>query len=80
MRKEDDDHRHAQEALRQASVTKHDVDQTIWLRLAQTWLNLLPSDHSWRRESLKPSPVKDTDPEKSDASRETATPRLNGRL
>lgn len=71
MGKEDDDRRHAQEALRQASSTKHDVDQTIWLRLAQTWLNLLPSDHSWRREPLMSLPLKDTDQGKSDSSRGT---------
>jgi len=57
MGREDDDRRHAQEALRQAGSTQHDVDQTIWLRLAQTWLNLLPSDRSWHgKPDVKGSP------------------------
>jgi hypothetical protein len=68
MSKGGDERRHAQEALRQASVTKHDVDQTIWLRLAQTWFNLLPNDRSRQPEPLMSRSLEDTDQEKSESS------------
>lgn len=74
MGKADDDRRHAQEALRQASVTKHDVDQTIWLRLAQTWLNLLPSGHSWRRKPVTTGISERIDQGESNSSRGKVLP------